>query len=99
MLTHADTKHQNGINLINLKLGCSRLSLNPRAGKRRKEEGYKARTIWWCFHQLNDYPEGLIWMDACHPGKHLVTSGPREKPCNFLEPAKEENMGEKEKGL
>lgn len=96
MLTHANTKHQNRTDLVNLKLGCACLSLYPRVGKRRKEEGYNARTIWWCFHQLNDYPEGLIWM-LITVGKHLVTIGPREKPCNFLEPAKKGNMGEKEK--
>lgn len=102
MLTHANTKHQNRMDLISLKLGCACLLMYPIGLTKGFEKGgaqCQDRSVVF-FNQSNDYPEGLIWMPIYHyhHGRHLVVLGPREKPCNFLDPTKKKNTREKEKG-
>lgn len=47
---------------------------------------------------MNDYP-ARVGMGAYDHGRHLVTSGPREMPLDFLDPAKRETVSEKERKL
>ena len=59
-------------------------------------EEYSARTTWCFLNQLNDHP-ARVGVGAYDHGRHLITAGPRERPLDFLDPAKRETMRENER--